>query len=138
MDKSLRPKDDPDRCVRVVKERDDGIVVRGARFNTLGPFSNEILISPTYMFQEDEEEFALWFTVPGDAPGLKQLCREILSGRDPVDHPVSSRYDEIDSLCVFDDVFIPWERVFLYREPVAANRLFRSGVMNWAGDASSC
>ncbi|MDP6644889.1 MAG: 4-hydroxyphenylacetate 3-hydroxylase N-terminal domain-containing protein [Rhodospirillales bacterium] len=137
MDKSLRPSEDPDRCVRVIKERDDGIIVRGARFNTLGPFSNDILISPTYAFTEDEAEFALWFMVPVDAPGLSQICREIFSGRSPLDHPMSSRFDEIDTLVVFDDVFIPWERLFLYREPLAANRLFRSGVMSWAGDCSS-
>ena len=137
MDKSLRPSQDPDRCVRVVKERDDGIVVRGARFNTFGLFSNEILISPTYMFTEDEPEFALWFTVPCNAPGLKQVAREAFSGRHPMDHPVSARFDEVDALAIFDDVFVPWERVFLYREPLAANRLFRGNVMSWASYAGS-
>jgi 4-hydroxyphenylacetate 3-monooxygenase/anthranilate 3-monooxygenase (FAD)/4-hydroxyphenylacetate 3-monooxygenase len=137
MDKSLRPGQDPDRCVRVVKERDDGIVVRGARFNTLGPFCNEILISPTYVFNEREADFALWFAVPCNAPGLRQICREIFAGRDPMDHPLSARFDEVDTLVVFDDVFIPWERVFLYREPLAANRLLRERIMAWAGDASS-
>jgi aromatic ring hydroxylase len=137
MDKSLRPSQDPDRCVRVVKERDDGIVVRGARFNTFGVFSNEILISPTYMFTEDEPEFALWFTIPCNAPGLKQVTREVFSGRNPLDHPVSARFDEVDSLVIFDDVFVPWERVFLYREPLGANRLFRGNVMSWASYAGS-
>lgn len=137
MDKSLRPSQDPDRCVRVVEERDDGIVVRGARFCTFGLFANEILVSPTYVFTEDEPEFAVWFTVPCNAPGLKQLAREAYSGRSPSDHPASARFDEIDSLVVFDDVFVPWERVFLYREPVAANRLFRGNVMSWASYAGS-
>ena len=137
MDKSLRPSQDPDRCVRVVKERDDGIIVRGARFNTLGLFSNEILVSPTYFFEENEAEFALWFTVPVNAPGLKQITREVFSGRHPLDHPVSSKFDEVDSLVVFDDVFVPWERVFLYREPLAANRLFRGNVMTWAAYAGT-
>ena len=137
MDKSLSPKQDPDRCVHVVKERDDGVILRGARFNTIGPFCNDILISPTHTFTADEEEFAIWFMVPANAPGLKQICREIFSNRDPLDHPMSARFDEIDTLVVLDDVFIPWERIFLYREPLAANRLFRGGVMAWAGDASS-
>ena len=137
MDKSLRPSQDPDRCIRVIKERDNGIIVRGARFATFGLFSNEMLISPTYMFTEDESEFALWFTVPCNAPGLKQVAREAFSGRSPSDHPVSARFDEIDSLVIFDDVFIPWERVFLYREPLAANRLFRGNVMSWASYAGS-
>ncbi len=137
MDKSLRPSQDPDRCVRVVKERDDGIVVRGARFNTLGLFSNEILVSPTYFFQEDEPEFAIWFTIPVNAPRLKQVAREVFGGRNPLDHPVSSRFDEVDSLVIFDDVFVPWERIFLYREPLAANRLFRGNVMTWAAYAGT-
>ncbi|MDP6173449.1 MAG: 4-hydroxyphenylacetate 3-hydroxylase N-terminal domain-containing protein, partial [Rhodospirillales bacterium] len=136
MDKSLRPKDDPDRCLRVVRERDDGIVVRGARFNTFGPFSNEILIAPTYPLVKGEEEFALWFVVPVDTPGLTQICREIFSGRDQRDHPVSSRFDEIDTVVIFDDVFIPWERVFLYREPETASAMFRH-VMVWAGQCGS-
>jgi aromatic ring hydroxylase len=137
MDKSLRPSQDPDRCVRVVEERDDGIVVRGARFCTFGLFANEILVSPTYVFAEDEPEFAVWFAIPCSAPGLKQLAREAYSGRSPSDHPVSARFDEIDSLVVFDDVLVPWERVFLYREPLAANRLFRGSVMSWASYAGS-
>lgn len=132
MDKSLRPSQDPDRCVRVVKERDDGIVVRGARFNTLGLYSNDIIITPTYIFNENEEEFALWFTVPCNAPGLKQICREAFTGRNPLDHPASANFEEIDTLIVFDDVFIPWENVFLYRQPLAANKLFRGRVAHWA------
>jgi 4-hydroxyphenylacetate 3-monooxygenase oxygenase component len=132
MDKSLRPSQDPDRCLRVVEERDDGIVVRGARFNTFGPFSNEIVISPTVAFTKEEEEFAIWFTVRCDAPGLSQMCREIYSGRSKADHPMSARYDEIDTVVIFDDVFIPWERVFLYKQPLEATRLFRGGVMMWA------
>jgi len=136
MDKSLRPSQDPDRCVRVVKERDDGIIVRGARFNTFGLFSNEIFVMPTYRFIEGEEEFALWFTVPCNAPGLKQIARESFANRGTLDHPVSSRFDEIDSLVIFDDVFIPWERVMLYRQVAAANNL-RGGAMSWASYAGT-
>jgi 4-hydroxyphenylacetate 3-monooxygenase oxygenase component len=136
MDKSLRPSQDPDRCVRVVKERDDGIIVRGARFNTFGLFSNEIFVMPTYRFIEGEEEFALWFTVPCNAPGLKQIARESFANRGTLDHPVSSRFDEIDSLVIFDDVFIPWERVLLYRQVAAANNL-RGGTMSWASYAGT-
>ena len=135
MDKSLRPPEDPDRCLRVVKERNDGIIVRGARFNTFGLFSNEIMICPTYGFKPEEKEYAIWFTVPCNSPGLSQIARESYGGRDPLDHPASAVYDEVDSLIVFDDVFIPWERVFLYREPIMANQLFRSGVMTWASFA---
>ena len=137
MDKGLRPKQDPDRCLRIVKERDDGIVLRGARFSTLGPLSNEVVVAPTYVLAEDEEEFALWFACSLNSPRLKQVCRDPISLR-PVtdDHPLSPKYDEQDVLLIFDDVLIPWERVFLMRKPKEANFLFRSRVMSWAGYAS--
>ncbi|SDR34332.1 4-hydroxyphenylacetate 3-monooxygenase/anthranilate 3-monooxygenase (FAD) / 4-hydroxyphenylacetate 3-monooxygenase [Rhizobiales bacterium GAS113] len=132
MDKTLRPEQDPDRCLRIVKERDDGIVVRGARFVTLGPFSHEMQIAPTFMLNEREADHALWFAVPSNAPRLKMICREAFSNRSRFEHPASSRFDEQDTLVIFDDVFVPWERVFLARRPAEANRLFRSRVMVWA------
>lgn len=132
MDKTLRPEQDPDRCLRIVKEKDGGLVVRGARFVTLAPVTHEMQIAPTYVFNEREADHALWFAIQTNAPGIKIVCREPFSGRGAFDHPASSRFDEQDALVIFDDVFVPWERVFLARQPLAANRLFRSGVMVWA------
>lgn len=137
MDKTLRPEQDPDRCLRIVKEKDGGIVVRGARFVTLAPFSHEMQIAPTYVLNEREANMALWFAIQSNAPGLKILCREPFSGRNSFDHPASSRFEEQDALVVFDDVFVPWERVFLARQPLLANRLFRSRVMAWAAHAGA-
>jgi aromatic ring hydroxylase len=137
MDKSLRPHQDPDRCLRIVKERDDGIVVRGARFVTLGPLTNEVVIAPTHPLADDEPEFAVWFACPINLPGIKQICRSPFTmHRSPVDHPLSTRFDEQDAIMIFDDVVIPWERVFLANAPREANNLFRSRVMAWAGYAS--
>jgi 4-hydroxyphenylacetate 3-monooxygenase/anthranilate 3-monooxygenase (FAD)/4-hydroxyphenylacetate 3-monooxygenase len=138
MDKSLRPEHDPDRCLRIVGERDDGLVVSGARFVTLGPLSNDIIVVPSYPLNEREAEFAVWFAIPCDAPGLKQVCRQPFGPHASVpDHPASARFDEPDSLAIFDAVLVPWERVFLARQPVAAGRLFRSGIMRWAAYSSS-
>lgn len=138
MDKTLRPKADPDRCLRIVKERDDGIVVRGMRFVTLGPLTNEVVVAPTYVLAEDEQDFALWFACPVNLPGIRMVCRELFTARPlTADHPLSTRYDEQDVLMIFDDVLIPWERVFLMRSPKEANALFRSRVMAWAGYASA-
>jgi 4-hydroxyphenylacetate 3-monooxygenase/anthranilate 3-monooxygenase (FAD)/4-hydroxyphenylacetate 3-monooxygenase len=138
MDKSLRPEQDPDRCLRIVKERDEGLVVRGTRMVTLGALSNEILIAPTYPLNEREKDHAIWFAIPADAPGLKQVCRAPFApDRNPFDHPVSTRFDEPDTLAIFDDVLVPWERVFLAREPLAAGQLFRSRVMTWASYAAA-
>ena len=137
MDKSLRPEQDPDRCLRIVKERDDGIIVRGTRMVTLGPLTDELLIAPTYPLNEREREFAVWFAIPVAAPGIKQICREPYTmNRDARDHMLSSRFDEQDALVVFDDVFIPWERVFLAYAPAEAMRLFRGRVMAWASYSS--
>jgi 4-hydroxyphenylacetate 3-monooxygenase len=133
MDKSLRPEQDPDRCLRIVRERDDGIVVRGARFVTLGPLCNELQVAPTYPLNERETDFGLWFTIPASAPGVRQICREPFTlNRTRTDHPASARFDEQDALVIFDDVLIPWERVMLARQPIAAGRLLRSRVMTWA------
>ena len=137
MDKTLRPKQDPDRCLRIIRERDDGVVVRGARFITLGPLTNEVMIAPTYMLADDEEEFAIWFACPVNLPGIRQICRDPFSNRPmTADHPLSPKYDEQDVLMIFDDVIIPWERIFLMRKPKEANALFRTRVMSWAGYAS--
>jgi len=136
-DKSKRPEEDPDRCLRIVEERDDGLVVRGARFVTLGPLTNELIIAPTQILNEREGEFALWFALPVATPGVKLICREPLSRRqNPDDHLISMRFDEQDVIVIFDDVFVPRERVFLARDPEAANTLFRRRVMPWAGYVS--
>ena len=138
MDKSLRPEQDPDRCLRIVKELDSGFVVRGARMVTLGALSNEILIAPTYPLNEREAEHAIWFAIPASAPGLRQICRAPFApNRNSFDHPVSTRFDEPDTLAIFDDVLVPWDRVFLARQPIAAGQLFRSRVMAWASYAAA-
>jgi 4-hydroxyphenylacetate 3-monooxygenase/anthranilate 3-monooxygenase (FAD)/4-hydroxyphenylacetate 3-monooxygenase len=138
MDKSLRPEQDPDRCLRIVKETDSGFVVKGARMVTLGALSNEILIAPTYPLNEREKDHAIWFAIPADATGLRQVCRAPFApNRNAFDHPVSTRFDEPDTLAIFDDVLVPFDRVFLAREPLAAGRLFRSRVMAWASYAAA-
>jgi len=137
MDKSLRPEQDPDRCIRVVAERDDGLVVRGARtLTTFAPYSNEILVYPMALLTPREPEFALWFAVPIATPGLTILCREgYTRHRDPADHPLSVRFDEQDATVIFDDVLVPWERVFLANDPERANAL-RLPLFKWAGYSS--
>ncbi|MDG1859115.1 MAG: 4-hydroxyphenylacetate 3-hydroxylase N-terminal domain-containing protein [Emcibacteraceae bacterium] len=137
MDKSQRPREDPDRCLRIVEEREDGIIVRGARFVTLGPLTDEVVLAPTQGLQEDEPEFGLWFAMPVCTPGIRQVCREPFSiNRNPRDHKLSTRFDEQDVVMIFDDVFVPWERVFLANAPKEANILFRSRVMRWAAHCS--
>jgi len=104
-------------ALRVVRETDAGIVVRGARvLATLGPISDEIAVySPRLgRMTETHSPFAINFAIPCGSPGLKFLCRESFDlGRSAFDHPLGSRFEEMDCVVFFDDVLVPWERVFL-------------------------
>ncbi len=113
----------PDAALHFVKETDRGILVRGARMlSTLAPFSNEIWVGPFYPRKPGEEPYTLCFAVPMDTPGLKFICRESYNaGRNQFDRPLSSRFDEEDALAVFDDVEVPWERVFINGDIDASN-----------------
>jgi 4-hydroxyphenylacetate 3-monooxygenase oxygenase component len=123
IDRSASPLDDPDLALRVVKETEDGIVLRGAKqLATLAPFSHEVLVYLNGVTaQRGAEEFVVWFAMPMNSPGLTTLCREPLGYADNGhSHPLASRYDEQDSMLFFDDVFLPWERVFLLGDSLAA------------------
>lgn len=99
--------------LRVVERREDGIVLSGAKVvATLAAQADEIVVST--LFRPDlEPECAIWCALPVASPGVTLVCREGLAtpGRD-IDHPLKSRGDEMDAMVVFDNVFVPWERVF--------------------------
>ena len=137
MDKTLRPAQDPDRCLRIVKETDEGVIVRGLRYVTLAPFSNECLVYPTYHLSDDEDASGVWFAIPMNAPGVKILCRESYAmGRDPQSDPLGPKFDEQDASVIFDDVLVPWHRVFLANSAATARRL-TGRVMNWVNMAAT-
>jgi 4-hydroxyphenylacetate 3-monooxygenase len=104
-------------ALEVKRETDAGIIVRGARIlATLGPLSDEIAVySPRLArHSEDHSPFAVNFSIPCSAKGLKFLCRDSFDlGRSHFDHPLGSRFEEMDCIVFFDDVLVPWERVFL-------------------------
>jgi len=104
-------------ALQVVRETDAGIVVHGARIlATLGPLADEIAVySPRVArHTETHSPFALNFAIPCGTPGLKFLCRESFDlGRSHFEHPLGSRFEEMDCVVFFDDVLVPWERVFL-------------------------
>ena len=102
--------------IRKVGETADGIVVRGARvLATLAPYADEQTVYPALPLPRGANEYALAFAIPLDTPGLKFLCRDSASapGADPFDKPLSSRFDEQDAFCIFDDVVVPWDRIFI-------------------------
>lgn len=113
--------------VGAVAEGADGIVVRGAQMlATGGPVADEILVSCIKPLGPEDADFALSFAVPVGAEGLKLYCRRPYApaATSAYDYPLSSRFDETDALLVFDDVFIPWERVFVYRDVAGLRRQF--------------
>lgn len=116
-DRGKRPADQPhpDLYVRCVRETSDGIVVRGAKAHTTNAvYSNEILVLPTRAMTERDAPYAVAFAVPADTPGLTMVASPRgFSATSAFDNPLSSRYGITESLTVFDDVFVPWERVFL-------------------------
>lgn len=105
--------------VGVAAERDGGIVVRGAQMlGTGAAVSDYLLVSCIVPLKAGDEDYANTFVVPIGAPGLKLYCRPpYATGKSSVyDYPLSTRFDESDALAVFDDVFVPWENVFAYRD----------------------
>jgi 4-hydroxyphenylacetate 3-monooxygenase len=117
--KSAAGQPEPFLYTGVVGERDDGIVVRGASMiGTSATMANELFVSYIVPLQKGDEDYAISFVVPIDTPGLKLYPRRPYStiANSVYDYPLSSRLDETDSVVVFDDVFVPWERVFIYKD----------------------
>lgn len=115
---------DPDVLLRVVKETDKGIVVRGAKFETAAAYANQAFVKPTIADWNNapESEYAVGFLSRMGAPGLKHVCRSGFAGTKPIeDYPLTNKFDEIDTMLIFDDVEIPWEDVFFYRHTEAAS-----------------
>jgi len=123
-DRSLHPsqqKQHPDYYLRVVDRQKEGIVVRGAKVHiSASPCANELLCSPCRTHGEADKDYALAFAVPCNAKGVKMLAVEPVTrtygaeGR--FDYPKTSALQPTECLIVFDDVFVPWERVFMCGE----------------------
>ncbi|MEE8519455.1 MAG: 4-hydroxyphenylacetate 3-monooxygenase, oxygenase component [Dehalococcoidia bacterium] len=128
---ALTEQPDPYIPTGIVETNDDGIIVRGAKLlATLAPFADELFCPPYRMARPDEAMFCLGFSVPMSAPGLKFICRESYDhGESVYDHPLSGQYEEIDALAVFDNVLVPWDRVFAYNDVDLHNRLITTSTM---------
>jgi 4-hydroxyphenylacetate 3-monooxygenase len=116
--KPAHKQSDPTLHAGVVKERDDGIVIAGAQqLATAAVLSDYIQLSCIHPLQPDDENYANCLAVPVNAPGLKLHPRRPFASQaaNSSDYPLTSRFDESDSLVVFDNVFVPWEHVFIYR-----------------------
>ncbi|MEI8056381.1 MAG: 4-hydroxyphenylacetate 3-hydroxylase family protein [Actinomycetes bacterium] len=123
-DRSKAPQDqDPDMLLHVVRETDNGIIVRGAKYETAAAYANQAFTKPTIANWGNSElsDYALGFICDLGSPNLKFICRTGFAGRAPIeDYPLANRFDEIDTIVIFDDVEIPWENVLFYRHTKAA------------------
>ena len=113
---------------RIVSEDDSGVVIRGARMlATIGPIADEMLVFPSTVLKGTEADapYSFAFAINCDAPGVRFICRESLDyGRSRYDHPLASRFEEIDAVVVFDDVHVPFERCFLLGHPEMCNAIY--------------
>jgi 4-hydroxybutyryl-CoA dehydratase/vinylacetyl-CoA-Delta-isomerase len=120
-DRSKRPSEqaDPDLNLRVVEKRSDGIIVRGAKMHTsCSPYVDEIIVLPSRSMGIGDEAWSLAFAVPVNSPGLRLYASDFLHGTDdPFTRPISTKHKMIETLTVFEDAFVPWERVFFYDRP---------------------
>jgi aromatic ring hydroxylase len=126
-DRSLGPgeQEHPDYYVRVVDRQRDGIVVRGAKAHTTDSVAaNELICIPTRAMAEADRDYAVAFAVPMNTKGVKLLASPFSStSPSRFHHPVSGEHRMIETLTVLDDVFVPWERVFLCGETPYAGAL---------------
>lgn len=120
--------DDPDLYVRIVRRTDEGIVVRGAKLHiTAASLVHELVVMPTKGMRQDETDYAVSFSVPVNARGVKIINRSFAPAElNAFDFPASSHHSMPEGFVVFDDVFVPWDRVFLAGETQLASRLAQS------------
>ncbi|HUO91588.1 MAG TPA: 4-hydroxyphenylacetate 3-hydroxylase N-terminal domain-containing protein [Rhizomicrobium sp.] len=120
--------DDPDLYVRIVERNKDGIVVRGAKLHiTAASLVHELVVMPTKGMRQDETDYAVSFSVPVNTKGVSIINRSFAPAElNAFDYPASSHHSMPEGFVVFDDVFVPWDRVFLAGEVQLASKLAQS------------
>ncbi|MCL6610849.1 MAG: 4-hydroxyphenylacetate 3-hydroxylase family protein [Peptococcaceae bacterium] len=117
-DRSKRPHEqaDPDLYVHVVEKRDDGIIVRGAKNHiSIVPYADEIIVVPTRALTQKDADYAVAFAIPADAEGVKLVTRATGTRERKILTGSVGQY-QVDCYVIFEDTFVPWERVFLCGE----------------------
>ncbi len=129
-DRSLPPhqQPDPDHYLHVVEARDDGIVVRGAKAHQTGAVnSHEIIVMPTVAMRQEDQDYAVSFALPADAAGIVYIMGRQSCDTRKLEEGMLDRGNILfgghEALVVFDDVFVPWDRVFMYKEYDYAGQL---------------
>ena len=129
-DRSLPPhrQPDPDLYLRVVEERADGIVVRGAKMHQTGALSShELIVMPTVALRDEDKDYAVAFAVPADAEGIVYVVGRQSSDTRRLESGTLDRgnvtFGGHEALVVFEDVLVPRERVFMLRETAHVGQL---------------
>jgi 4-hydroxybutyryl-CoA dehydratase / vinylacetyl-CoA-Delta-isomerase len=136
-DRMLRPSDpnqpNPDAYLRIVKKTDAGIIVRGAKIHITGAaYCNDIIAIPCRAMAEGDGDYAVAFAIPANTKGIRQVCRPFRARISPLEFP-NDRPVRVhtDSLIIFDDVLVPWDRVFLCGEwQHAATMVYNFALMH--------
>jgi 4-hydroxybutyryl-CoA dehydratase/vinylacetyl-CoA-Delta-isomerase len=122
-DRSLRPaqQPDPDQYLHVIEEKDDGIIVKGAKLHQTGAVnSHEIIVMPTRAMREEDQDYAISFALPADTKGIIYIYgRQSSDTRKAEGGTIDTGnilYGGQECMVVFEDVFVPWDRVFMYKE----------------------
>jgi 4-hydroxyphenylacetate 3-monooxygenase oxygenase component len=140
-DRFLDVAEDNKLSLRKIGETKEGIIVKGIKMlATLAPVSDELIIYPFRQLQSEEASQALAFAIPVNTKGLKFICRSpIANGNCEFDHPLSERFDEMDALCIFEDVLIPHDRIFIDGDVVFANELrSKTGMVAYVSHQITC
>ncbi|GAE26312.1 4-hydroxyphenylacetate 3-monooxygenase [Halalkalibacter wakoensis JCM 9140] len=119
-------------AAKIIDETEEGIIIHGARLlATQGGITDEILVLPVGGNAIDPA-YVYAFAIPSNTPGLKFLCRESYAkeGVNHFDYPLTSQFDEVDSVVVFDHVLVPWDRVFLYKDLEGVGKIFTETNLN--------
>jgi aromatic ring hydroxylase len=119
----------PDYYVRVVSQDAEGIVLRGAKVHTsVSTNAHEIIVLPTRNMGEGDEGYAVACAVPANAPGLTMICSGYGRSGNEFEHPIASKHKMMETLTIFEDVKVPWERVFMNGETGMAGPLAKTFV----------
>ncbi|TLS38221.1 4-hydroxyphenylacetate 3-monooxygenase, oxygenase component [Pseudalkalibacillus caeni] len=113
-------------AAKMIDQTKDGIIIQGARLlATQGGITDEIMVFPSGAQLSIDESYAYAFAIPNNTKGLKFFCRESFDyGKAGYDHPLGSKFEEMDTIVVFDNVLVPWERVFLHGDLAIGNSLY--------------
>jgi anthranilate 3-monooxygenase (FAD) / 4-hydroxyphenylacetate 3-monooxygenase len=129
--KTSAEQEDPFLHLGRVRETSDGIIVRGAKMlGTMAPLTEEVAVIPFGGIPPGDDAYALAFAIPAATQGLTFICRETVSPlpRSRFDHPLSSRFEEMDCIAVFEDVLVPWDRVMVDGSPGSAQVINTMGA----------